>query len=299
MNKRDNLFLKAIQDVFFHMKEKERINSKEIDASWNVVKESLHRVSPQTVTHRKSAVRVLTISSIAAVIVLFVSIYAWRTSSSSDVSSQLQEIIVPIGQNKLITLSDGSRLHIKANSRVAYPNVFEKNRREIMLLDGEIYLEVTHNPKAPFTVKTRGFNVRVLGTKFDVSVAKLGKPSSVVLVKGSVEVENVNKKKVRLVSNQKACIYLDQINVKRVNVLKYICWKDRIILLEGDTLEAILEQLSSFYGVNISCDKSIKNFMLSGKLDLNDSIEKTIRILRLSTGFHYRKDKDRFYIYKN
>ena len=49
-----------------------------------------------------------------------------------------------------------------------YPAVFAKDKREI-LVTGEAYLDVTPDSSRPFIVKTNAFNVKVLGTQFNVS----------------------------------------------------------------------------------------------------------------------------------
>ena len=77
------------------------------------------------------------------------------------------QIIVPKGRFGRLILADGSELYINSGTKVVYPKRFEKNRREIFV-DGEIYIDVKRDEKAPFIVKTAKFDVEVLGTAFDV-----------------------------------------------------------------------------------------------------------------------------------
>lgn len=54
-------------------------------------------------------------------------------------------------------------MYVNAASHVIYPSVFNDDKREIAV-EGEVFLEVAHNPKVPFIVKTKGLDVKVLGT---------------------------------------------------------------------------------------------------------------------------------------
>lgn len=80
-------------------------------------------------------------------------------------------------------------MYINSGSHVIYPSDFDKDKREI-LVEGEVYLEVAKDPKRPFFVKTKDFDVKVLGTTFNVSAYKDDAIASVVLVEGKVEVDN-------------------------------------------------------------------------------------------------------------
>ena len=51
------------------------------------------------------------------------------------------QIIVPKGRRANIVFSDGTKMYINAETRVIFPTVFAKDKREI-LVDGEVYLEV-------------------------------------------------------------------------------------------------------------------------------------------------------------
>lgn len=68
----------------------------------------------------------------------------------------IDQIITPAGKQTQVVLADGTRLWVNASTRVVYPHEFKDNLREIFV-DGEAYLEVAHNKKALFFVKTKKF----------------------------------------------------------------------------------------------------------------------------------------------
>jgi len=191
----------------------------------------------------------------------------------------LNQIVVPRGKRMHLMLSDGTMMYVNSESRVIYPARFKDNKREIAV-EGEVYLEVTHNEKAPFVVKTVGCDIQVLGTILNVSAYK-NSNISVVLVKGRVEVSTAHEKSL-LNPSQLLTLESGVMTTKVVNVAKYVCWKDDIMLLQNDRVSKILDDLSRYYGVPVWYDKNVQKLVLSGKLDLGESTDAVFDIVKES-----------------
>lgn len=88
-----------------------------------------------------------------------------------------------IGEQRLVTLADGSRLRLNTNSRLSVD--YASDARTIDLLQGQAFFEVKTDPLRPFTVHADGVEVRTLGTRFDV---RRTDAVQVVLVDGAVAV---------------------------------------------------------------------------------------------------------------
>ena len=88
------------------------------------------------------------------------------------------------------------KVWINSGTEVRFPVNMEGKERSIYV-DGEIYIEVAKDKERPFYVHTSGFDVRVYGTKFNVTSYKADKEKSVVLVEGSVSVCSKEEKKRR------------------------------------------------------------------------------------------------------
>lgn len=104
------------------------------------------------------------------------------------------QLIVPAGKRSSITFSDGTRIWLSASSRVVYPIEFMENKREIYV-EGEAFLDVYHDKKRPFIVKTNRMDIQVLGTTFNVCAYEDESTQTVVLVTGKVEVKTNNDRK--------------------------------------------------------------------------------------------------------
>ncbi|WP_446776146.1 FecR family protein, partial [Macellibacteroides fermentans] len=111
------------------------------------------------------------------------------TAKGEQADSELNTLIVPNGRRTTLILEDGSKVWVNSGTVLTFPTSFDKEKRTISV-NGEIYIEVAKDVNRPFYVKTSNFDIRVLGTKFNVSAYNEDASKQVVLVQGSVQIEN-------------------------------------------------------------------------------------------------------------
>lgn len=195
----------------------------------------------------------------------------------NDIKEEYNQIIVPKGKRSQIVLADNSKIWINSGSKVIYPRAFEGKYREIYV-EGEVYLNVTHDTSKPFIVNTSGFEVRVLGTSFNISAYKNQEKAAVVLVEGSVNVKDQQNHHIKMVPNEKVELNQEGISGKeKVNARDYISWIDGIWTLQGESLKQVLLRLQDYYGPNIRYDAAIENEQMFGKLFLNDDLNQVMK----------------------
>jgi len=199
--------------------------------------------------------------------------------------SEMNQLIVPFGKTTRITLSDGTIVFLNSGSRLVYPDRFSGNSREV-LLQGEAYFDVAKVKKSSFVVKTTDIDVKVLGTKFNVSAYKEDKLVETILEEGKVQIHRSNKdffaKSVELSPGQKASFNKsgDKIEVKEVDVDEYILWKDGLLKFSSESLVKVISKVERFYNVKINYDmEDIMNIKMSGKLDLDTDINVVLDII--------------------
>ena len=220
------------------------------------------------------AVRILRfVASMAAAASLAVGVTYFIMSDKEEENIMVQRFEAPEGHRTEAVLSDGTMICLNSGSRLEILSSGKNERR--VRLDGEAYLNVAHNEDRPFILETSEMEVKVLGTSFDVST--YGNVHSVVLVEGSVEVNNA-------VSSEKTVIEPDQMyvfdrstgqsGVKYVDALSMVTWKDGYLNLQNMTVEELFSRLEHYYGVRIICsDDSKDTFTMSGKLILESRID--------------------------
>ena len=95
------------------------------------------------------------------------------------------EVYAARGDTAEVALPDGTRLWLNSGSRVFYPERFDGSERRIRI-DGEVFADVTHDPRHPFIMAASGVEVRVLGTQFSLKSYAENANVEVTLIEGSV-----------------------------------------------------------------------------------------------------------------
>jgi hypothetical protein len=189
---------------------------------------------------------------------------------SKKESSSYNQLIVPFGKRSRLHLSDGSKVWVNSDSRLKFPVSFEDSCR-VISVEGEIYIEVAPDEKRPFIVQTNEVDIRVLGTKFNVTAYEDDPEKRIVLVSGSVQIKSTEKETV-LSPNQMYSYNTQQSRIDIVNTQKYTSWIDGIYYCENESLGTIFQRLSRYYGTRIMLDETLAPVIFSGKLDLKENL---------------------------
>lgn len=224
-----------------------------------------------------------------------VSVNTQKIDIAETEKEEYNQIIVPKGKRSQIILADGSKVWINSGTKVIYPRRFTGKTREIFI-DGQVYLDVIPNKDKPFIVNTSGFEVKVLGTSFCVSTYKQLINAEVVLVEGCVEVKDENNTKINIIPDQLVSIGKQGIIGKEnINAKVYTSWVDGILIMQGEKLETLLPKLELYYGVTISYDAVIKDELIYGKLDLQDSFIDVLNSIITAIPVQYTQKNENTY----
>lgn len=187
-------------------------------------------------------------------------------------NNKFNTFIVPKGKQAAhLTLEDGTKVWVNAGSTLKFPTSFAADCREISI-EGEIYIEVAKDSSRPFHVKTSDMDVKVLGTRFNLSAYADDKAQSVVLVEGLVEVQSKDElKKKTLLPDHKLTMTKEGMDITQANPYDYISWKDGLLQFRSRPLSDIIVKLSRHYGIDITCEPDICNMLCTGKLILFDN----------------------------
>lgn len=209
---------------------------------------------------------------------------------------EFNQVIVPKGKYTLLTLSDGTRMHINSGTRVVYPRVFASDHREIYV-EGEVFLDVTKDKKKPFIVKTSGFEVEVLGTSFNVNAYKNDNRGEVVLLTGSVRLRDKQDQEVMLKPDNLITVDAGKAGgIRRVYAKDYVAWIDGLLISHSQTLDVIFKKLNRFYDVPIVVSPAVQTEIVDGKLDLRQPLHELIRLIAVATPIEYKEVDGIYYI---
>lgn len=173
-------------------------------------------------------------------------VYDVRSTLLKDAGNHLLD--VPRGGEYRLVLTDGTHIHLNAESRLSYPVIFNHLSREVYLR-GEAFFEVAKDEKKPFLVHTSLGDIEVLGTKFNVST--YGEEQVVVtLEEGSVKVTYGSREEI-LSPGEQAVIKDQTVDVSNVHVENYTSWSTGVYEYIDTPLATIVRQLSRWYDVDM------------------------------------------------
>jgi transmembrane sensor len=89
-----------------------------------------------------------------------------------------------VGEQRVVVLEDGSRVHLNTDSRIQVR--FRPGERRLVLAQGEALFEAAHDARRPFVVVAGSARVQALGTRFDVR--RDAGAVRVTLIEGRVQV---------------------------------------------------------------------------------------------------------------
>ena len=219
---------------------------------------------------------------------------SYRSDKSMD-KLVYNEIKIPYGKTFHIALSDGTTVYMNAGSSLKFPVQFIKGHNREVTLEGEAFFEVTKDKKHPFVVKTRGVDVRVLGTKFNVSSYKEDAEINTVLVEGSVSLSNgANpKQKTLLVPGEKGSWSAGKqaIAVEKVDTRIYTEWMTGEIVFRKATFKEMVTKLERSYNVTIESNNQAlldKKFNASFNKNI-ESIDEVLDAMSKIQQFSYQR----------
>lgn len=234
------------------------------------------------------------IASVAAVFILLLSM-SWYIFELKQQLPQtaMQTISVPPGQRVELTLADGTDVWLNAGTTFTFPNNFSSDNREVEL-NGEGYFTVSRNEKKPFIVKTSTYNVKVLGTEFNVMAYAKAPMFEVSLLKGSVEVySDVKQQKVLLEPHMQAHLENDRLVKGPISQFNNLLWKEGVICFDDEPVDRMIDKLELYFDTRITVEnEAFKKKRYTGKFQAKKGIEHILNVFQLKDRFVYEKDEE-------
>lgn len=255
-NKNEQIFKQVKQDLEL-INLNNSMNKVNVDSAWEKVKNRIQEADESEIV--KTKVRIMSFSKVIRyaamlIIILGVGFIANRYLNSNS-QLEMMEYLSEEKQGTEIVLPDGSSVILNADSKVTYAKEFANNERRIKL-EGEAFFDVTKNPDKPFVIETKGAEVRVLGTSFNVNAKQSEKQVEVFVKTGLVELSYAKDKANKILIEPGNVGVLENKKLsKHINSdLNKIAWKTKEIVFDEEELGNVITTLNRVYNTNITCD---------------------------------------------
>jgi transmembrane sensor len=239
--------------------------------------------------------------------------HLWQGPKAS-ISQQLtyQKFSTQFGQQKEITLTDGSTIKLNTNTiiEVAYSSL----QRKITLIRGEAKFDVAKDSNRPFTVISGENAFTALGTIYNVQrdnsrnmellvkegrvlVSKANTSRTVLLdtIKSSQSRTLTASEKVHdiVTAGEKLAIIDESQSTKQTLSIaameKELAWQQGMLIFDGESLSQVLSEVQRYNSVKfMPIDKNIADLKISGYFKSND-INGLLKSLSYNFAINYQK----------
>ena len=281
---------------------------RELEATWNrmmqlreviedpTLRPNLDILNSDSRSHPRARRRKwLALGSLAAVLVLGLSLWTFRKTDTFSDSQYPISYSTTFNDYKQVGLDDGSILELNANSRVEID--FSNEFRRVYLLRGEAHFQVAKNPSKPFLVDVGGVAVEAIGTAFNV---RYGADEIQVLVtegRVSVNMEASSQNEIssseilssnlpELIAGDKATISTqgDHMipmvsNTSEEEYSQILAWKGPRLFFDATPLQEAVRQFNEHNLIEIRIEgEEIKQEPIGGSFLVED-VEAFVRLL--------------------
>lgn len=232
----------------------------------------------------------------------------YSKSQANDENENWQQyntLRIPHGKTFKVVLSDGTIVHLNAGSSLKYPVKFHKEKNREVVLIGEGFFEVTKNESSPFIVTSGGVDVRVLGTKFNVTSYPEDDRQNTVLVEGSVRLYQTgsayNEENSTLLSPGYKAEWnpdVKEMRLQQVSTELYTGWINGKLMMKEMVFANIVKRLERHYNVTIASDYQELNTRVFTATFEKESIEEVLETFKLETPFDYEIEGNHILIKK-
>jgi len=251
----------------------------------------------------------------------------WNGHPSGSEGTVAEQIVVPKGQKKHLVLSDSTEIWLNAGSTLRIEPGFGVRQRNVFL-EGEGYFKVRHDSNLVFTVATRNYTIRDIGTAFNVNTYPGDTHFETAVLEGEISVEghfSRNNKPSRIILSHNQVLKIRKTALASITdslisspsapgpvnktspgrnepivsltqsseVDRYAGWKEDQLSFDDECFQDIANRLERKYDITIRIeDPVLAACHYSGSFKGLPDITAVLDILKETTPFSYEIKKD-------
>lgn len=186
--------------------------------------------------------------AVAASVLLLILAGWWMLSGPSMIT-----VTTAYGQRESVTLPDGSKVELNANSSLAYAENWDEQEDRRVWLTGEAFFQVEEKAQTgqKFQVITEDLTVEVLGTVFNVNSRH--EETEVFLEEGSIRLNLDGLPESMHLEPGETITYSEKIKrlpeKRKAQAQLHTSWTDGLLFFSKTPLREVLKEVADIYGV--------------------------------------------------
>ena len=195
----------------------------------------------------------------------------------------LADHMTGVAELREVVLEDGSVVHLDAGSAISV--TYGAAGRDVALLAGQAFFEVTSLKGRPFRVRSGDVTVTVTGTAF--AVRSSAQAVAVDVQSGTVEVSAGRAAPVLLSRGQRAAVDRASGGIVQSEVApeQIASWRSRRLIVHDATLDDVVEELGRHHaGLILLPDRRLARQLVTGVFDLTRPVEALTAVAESQNG---------------
>lgn len=201
------------------------------------------------------------------------------------------------GNMYMLTLPDGTKVWLNAGSQLNFPAKFTGKRR-LVSLKGEAFFKVAKNKSLPFIVESKGQQVEVLGTEFNINSYSDELATKTTLVEGSVSISSANSKFILKPGQQASLNTKGSLAVSDADTTLATAWKNNKFIFEDNDIQSVMRMISRWYDVEVVYATALPEVTFGGKVSRFQNVSGVLRVLERTGGVHFKIEGKKIYVSK-
>lgn len=221
---------------------------------------------------------------VAAMLMIILGVFLFFKSDLNHWINPVTSIekTVKQGEHVMLTLADGTKVWLNGGSKFRYPSRFESGNRQVFLLEGEAYFDVSHDPAHPFIVECHQLSTKVLGTAFNIKAYSYLSAIQVAVSRGKVCVSDTKGKSITLLPGQQADLNKRSgvMEKQLIDAKTAFAWQNGGLAFNNARMLDVCVTLSKKYHINFKFNTNdIQDYQLTAGFEANDSLTSILAVL--------------------
>lgn len=275
-----------LEEIHYAQKAQQRLLSRDSDLAFEVVQKKI--------SEKKRRLLLQRVAVAASIFILLFSIGSQLIRKEGPLAASPTLVTVTAFDNSLtkIALPDGTEVFLNKGSSIVYPSSFSGKERNVKL-NGEAFFKVAHNPDQPFVLSNKDgqYNIKVLGTEFNVQAYEGEEFIEATLVSGSIELDIPAIKSVKVLTpSQMASFSLstNELQIAKVNTDRTVDWMYNRLVFRDTPMIDVLTKLSKFYNVDFKVDnKVINTYIFTGTFE-DKPLSQVLDYMKIASNLNYK-----------
>ena len=271
----------------------------DVDSNWNQMKARIQSEGVAPVIKMVSQNVLMMWKSAAVIAILlattFIGLFIHNNLISDD---RIVKFVAPKGEKSKVILADGTLVWLNSGSELSYYIDKNSSQRKVSL-NGEGYFDVFKDKKHPFIVHTRDFDIKVLGTKFNVSAYDDDLINETTLQEGSISIlNNISGKESKVKPGEQAIFdqKSNKIKIGKVRVEDYVSWIDSKLRFDNSSFSELVKKLERWYDIKIILDDELlykERYTMTVK---TESLREVLEMIKITTPIKYKIEEEKVFI---